>query len=614
MRATAAKIAIAMTAIAITAIAITIAMIAIAVTPARADGAPTARIPVQVLWDQKVAMRDGVQLSATIYRDPRNTARLPAIVMLTPYIADEGARPGTYFAQHGYVFVAVDLRGRGNSGGTFVPAQVEGKDGYDTIEWVARQPWCDGQVATWGGSWRGFAQWSLAKELPPHLKTIVPTAPVHPGVDFPQPNGVFQHFSLQWLAYVNGHTSNKALFESELWSNATWQLATTGGAFQDYDQIIGIRNTVFRTWLGHPREDAFWQAATPTSSQYAKLRIPILTITGFYDGDQLGALTYYERHMASGANDVTARHMLVIGPWDHGGTRHPATELGGLHFGGSAVLDMEDLHRAWYDYVLKAGPRPEFLKDRVACFVMGRNAWLYAPSLAQLEGAPLKLALDASGAQPGDVLHGGQLAAQPAAPAAITLTSDPRALPPRDDLESEVPAYLKDQRADYESSPSHVSWHSAPMPAETILAGRPRVKLLLSVDQPDADIWVQLVEILPDGTTASLSSSVVRLRYRNAGTQPVMMTPGKPELVEIPHMTFFARAIAKGSRLRLNVDVGAHIGAQVNTNTGGDLASEPLRKSRIARITILTGGDRGSAIELPRPEPAILSSLGPARR
>lgn len=576
-------------------------------------GAPpdlSKRIPVQITWDQKIAMRDGVKLSATIYRDPKQTKPLPVIMGMTPYIAERMAKQGTYFAQHGYVFVAMDARGRGNSDGVFVPGQVEAKDGYDTIEWIARQPWCDGQVATWGGSWLGFTQWSIAKEFPPHLKAMSPTAPVHPGVDFPQPNGIFSTYVLQWLTYVNGRALNQGLFEAQgLWTNASWEQVATGRPFQELDDITGARGTVFRTWLAHPREDAFWQAVTPRPEQYAKLRIPILTITGHYDADQTGALTYYDRHMAYGAKDVTARHWLVIGPWDHSGTRRPTAELGGGSFGPGAVMSMEELHKAWYDHVLKGGPTPDFLKDRVACFVMGRNSWIYASDLKQIEGAPIKLELDAGGAVAGDVTRSGRLLAEvPSAPGTVTLTSDPRFLPPREQLETDNPEWLKDQRDTYTDLPSQVVWHSAPFPAETVLAGRPHLQLQLAVDQPDADLWISLYEVLPDGGATFLSRTSLRLRYRTGGVGALPVVPGKPERIVFPPLKFFARSIAKGSRLRLVVDVGPHFGWQRNSHTGGDLASEPVSKGRIAKITVMTGPGSGSTLELPRPEDALLKA------
>lgn len=564
--------------------------------------------PVQIAWDAKIRMRDGVRLSATIYRDPKQTKPLPVILTLTPYIAEHAAKQGNYFAQNGYVFVAVDLRGRGNSEGTFVPGQVEARDGYDAIEWAAKQPWCDGQVATWGGSWLGFTQWSIAKEFPPHLKAMSPTASVHPGVDYPQPHGIFMSYMLRWLTYVHGRALNAGLFGlPDLWTNAEWQQISAGRPFQELDEITGVKGTVFRTWLAHPREDGFWQAITPRPEHYAKLHIPILTITGHYDGDQLGALTYYDRHMANGTKDAIARHWLVLGPWDHGGTRRPKTELAGLTFGPDAAPSMEDLHKAWYDHVLKGKPAPEFLKDRVACFVMGRNQWIYASDLKQLEGSAMKLDLDLSNAVAGDVTRSGSLLAQPpAAPATIALSSDPRFLPAREELDAENPQYLRDQRDAYRDLRSQVVWHSAPFAAETVIAGRPRLHLQVASDQPDADLWIELSEVLPDGSSIDLSRSSVRLRYRQGGVTGVPMVPGKPERVEIPTMTFFARAIAKGSRLRLVVNAGPDFGWQVNTHTGGDLASEPISASRVAKITLMTGPGADSVLELPRPEDSIL--------
>lgn len=576
---------------------------------------PAQKIPVQLTWSQKIPMRDGVKLSATIYRDPKQTKRVPAIVMLTPYIETHAAKQGVHFAQNGYVFVGVDLRGRGNSDGVFVPGQVEAKDGYDVIEWAAKQPWCDGQVATWGGSWLGFTQWSIAKEFPPHLKAIAPTASVHPGVDYPQPHGIFMSYMLRWLTYVHGRAGNDGLFGSPaFWINNEYQQLSSGRSFQQLDELSGIKDTVFRTWAAHPREDAFWQAITPRPEHYAKLRIPVLTITGHYDDDQLGALTYYDRHMAHGAKDVTARHWLVMGPWDHSGTRRPKPVVGGETFGPGVVMSMEELHTAWYDHVLKGGPRPEFLKERVTLFIAGRNTWIYASDLKQIESAPLELALDAAGATPGDVTRTGRMIAQaPAAPATVALTSDPKYLPPHETLLQKVASeeprpFVIDQESAYRDLRSKVVLHSAPFTAETVLAGRPRLRLQVAVDQPDADLWIELYEILADGRSVRLAESSIRLRYRNGGVTGTPMTPGKPERVDVPPLNFFARSIAKGSRLRLVIDAGPQFGWQRNSHTGGDLASEPASKGRVAKVSIMTGPGTGSALELPRPEPALLKA------
>ena len=318
-------------------------------------------------------------------------------------------------------------------------------------------------------------------------------------------------------------------------------------------------------------------------------------------------MTYYDRHMAYGPKDVTARHWLVIGPWNHSGTRRPKNELGGLSFGPDSVMSMEALHKAWYDHVLKGGPAPAFLKDRVACFIMGRNSWIYASDLKQIEGAPLKLALDVSGAVPGDVTQGGRFLAQaPAAPATVTLTTDPKFLPSREELSADYPQNLKDQRDAYADQGSRVVLHSAPFLAETVLSGRARLQLQIAVDQPDADLWFDMQEVLPDGSAVALTGSSIRLRYRKGGVEGIPMVPGKAERIEVPPMDFFARSIAKGSRLRLIVDAGPRFGWQRNSHTGGDLASEPASAGRTTKITVMTGPGSGSLLEIPRPDDALL--------
>ena len=574
------------------------------------DSKSIERTQIRITWDQKVPTRDGLNLSATIYRDPAQTKPLPAILTMTPYIAEHAAKQGNYFAKRGYVFVAMDLRGRGNSEGTFIPGQVEAKDGFDAVEWIAKQPWCDGQVATWGGSWLGFNQWSLAKEFPPHLKALAPTAAAHPGVDFPVNNGIFRPYMLQWLTYVHGHALNAGIFSAkDFWTNAAWELVSTGRPFKDLETLTGISGTVFQTWLQHPREDAFWQAMTPRPEHYAKLAIPILTITGHIDGDQEGALAYYERHMAYGSKEVTPNHWLVIGPWDHSGTRRPLAEIGGVNFGPTAVMSMEDHHKGWYDYTLKQGPRPEFLKDRVACFIMGTNKWIYASDLKKIEGVPLTMELDLANVEPGDITRSGHMGIQPSQQSAkVVLTSDPKFLPSREETETEAPNYLRDQRDAQKNLPSQVLLHSDPFKSETVIAGRPRLKLRIACDQPDADLYCELQELLPDGGAIVLSWGSLRLRYRKGGVDAEFMVPGKEEQTDFPPMHFFARAIGKGSRLRLLVSATPSLYKQHNTNTGSDLASEPIANGRIAHVTLLTGPGGRSVIELPQPDTAVLKA------
>ena len=128
---------------------------------------------VELTWGVKIAMRDGVKLNATVYRPKDQKDALPVIFELTPYISDTYHNRAYYFAQHGYVFAIVDVRGRGNSEGHFDPFMQEPQDGYDVVEWLAKQPWSNGKVAMWGGSYAGYDQWLTLRRPGNHVFCVV---------------------------------------------------------------------------------------------------------------------------------------------------------------------------------------------------------------------------------------------------------------------------------------------------------------------------------------------------------------------------------------------------------------------------------------------------------
>src|SRR5438045_4939395 len=176
---------------------------------------PPATTDYELRWGVKIRMRDKVELNATLYL-PRTKdgtlSRTPVIFTLTPYISDTYHARAVYFASHGYAFALVDVRGRGNSGGEFEPFANDPRDGYDVVEWLAKQPFCDGKLAMWGGSYAGCVQWAKAKEFPPHLATIVPAAAAHPGLDYPSYNNIGMTYDVQWFTRTSGHTAQDNLF------------------------------------------------------------------------------------------------------------------------------------------------------------------------------------------------------------------------------------------------------------------------------------------------------------------------------------------------------------------------------------------------------------------
>jgi hypothetical protein len=555
---------------------------------------------VDMTWGVKIPLRDGVHLNATVYQPHNQKEPLPLIFTFTPYIGDSYTDRAMYFASKGYVYALVDVRGRGNSEGAFEPFANEGKDGYDATEWFAKQSYCNGKVAMWGGSYAGFDQWTVAKEFPPHLATIVPAAAAHPGVDFPFQYNIFYPYDMQWLTFTSGHTGNSKSFENDpFWAAKARELYKAHGAFLDYDKLVGNPSPIFQKWLQHPTPDAYYDAMVPSPDQYKKLSLPILTITGHYDGDQPGAFTFYKRHMEYGSTEAKANHYLIIGPWDHAGTRTPKREMGGLKFAEASALDLNKLHDEWYAWTMKAGPKPEFLKKRVAYYVMGAEVWKYADSLETIANGALTLYLSSSGAA-SDVFHSGTLLGTKGnSPTPDSWTYDPLDNRPGEAEPEENPSYLTSQTGVINMFGQGLIYHSDAFAAATEISGFTKLTVWLTMDVPDTDLAVGLYEILSDGSSILLSSATMRARYRESLRQEKPVSPGKAEKYVFDNFTFFSRQVAKGSRFRLAIGSVNSPSVEKNYNSGGVVAKETGKDARTAHIQLLHDAEHPSALELP---------------
>lgn len=558
---------------------------------------------VDLIWGAKIPMRDGIGLNGTVYRPAGQNEPLPVIFTFTPYIGDSYHPRAMYFAEHGYAFVLVDVRGRGNSEGAFEPFVHEGKDGYDVVEWLAKQPWSNGKITMWGGSYAGFDQWSILKEFPPHLATIVPAAAAHAGIDFPFFKNIFSSYIIQWLTYTSGVTGNGNLFgQSSFWIQKFTEMYRSHLPFHDLDQIVGNTSTVFQKWLQHPTPDEYWNALSPTPEHYRKMDLPILTITGHYDGDQAGALTYYERHMKYGNAAARDRHYLIIGPWDHAGTRTPAKEVGGLVFGDASMLDLNRLHKEWYNWTMKGGAKPEFLKKRVAYYVVGPGAenWKYADSLEEIGKDRKTFYLGSVAGKANDTFHSGFLAGEKQSGSTPDqYVYDPLDTRPGELEKDEIKNPITDQRFALNLFGNGLVYHTEPFSEATEVSGYVRLTVWISMDVPDTDFQAALFEILPDGTSVALTSDLLRARYRESLTQEKPVKPGEVNRYDFAGFTWFSRLVSKGSRLRLVLTCPNSIQLEKNYNSGGAVAAESGKDARVARIRVHHDSDHPSALEIP---------------
>jgi putative CocE/NonD family hydrolase len=559
---------------------------------------------VDLQWGVRIPMRDGVELGATVYQPHDQKEPLPVVFTLTPYIADSYQDRALYFARHGYVYALVDVRGRGNSGGEFDPFAQEARDGHDVVEWLARQPWSNGKVAMWGGSYAGYDQWATAKELPPHLVTIVPAASAHPGVDFPFAKNMFYSYDVQWLTYTSGKAKNVGLFnEGSFWGQKFREAFLSPRPFRELDRLVGNPSPVFQRWLDHPTPDDFWKAMNPTPEQFARIDLPILTITGHYDGDQVGALTYYRDHLRYASPAARDRHYLIIGPWDHAGTRTPNAKVGGLTFGEASVLDLNDLHRQWYDWTMKGGPQPTFLEKKVSYYVVGPGAeqWKRADTLESIGATRRAFYLDSENGVASDAFHSGRLSDQkPKAPSGPDrYVYDPRDLRPASLLDDEVQGFLVSQQAALNLLGNGVVYHSEPFAEATEVSGQVKLSLWMSLDVPDTDFRADLYEILPNGVSVLLTSDGLRARYRDSLEKETLVPRGEVLRYDFTGFTWFSRRVSKGSRLRLVVSCPNAPGFQKNYNSGGVVNEETPKDARTAHVAVYHDAGHPSVLEIP---------------
>lgn len=577
-------------------------LLALSAVASVAMAAPEPETLVDLQWGVKIPLRDGVELQATLYRPQGQREGLPCVLSLTPYIAQNYHDRGMYFAAHGYVFASVDVRGRGNSGGTFTPLLQEANDGYDVVEWLAKQSYCNGKITMWGGSYGGYDQWATAKEKPPHLATIVPVAAVMPGFDFPMRGNIFYPYDMRWLTFVSGRATQDKLFGDEKMWNTLFKSAHESHApFNTIDTRFGNPSPTFQQWIANPMQGDYWDRYNPTAAQYAALDLPILTITGHYDGDQPGSLAFYTNHMKNASAAARDRHYLIIGPWDHAGTRTPRAEYAGLKLGNASLLDMNALHREWWDWTLKGGRKPEFLKARVAYYVTGPDEWRYADTLEAVTAKHQEYFLASDGGRANDVFASGRLESGKAKRGGSDrYVYDPLDVSAAaDDANDESGAELTDQRGLLRRSGKYLVYHTAPLDKDTDIAGFFRLSAWLKLDQRDTDFNVDVYAIAPDGSSLFLTNDVMRARHRESLREEKLVTPGKVERYDFQSFTFVARQLKRGSRLRLVFGPINTFNLQKNYNSGGVVTAETAKDARTVTVELLHDAQHPSALYVP---------------
>jgi len=535
----------------------------------------------------RIPMRDGVNLVADIYL-PDTLGRFPAVLIRTPY-----GRPPQFkryslanYVKQGYAVVLQDTRGQGDSEGEFNFYFPEARDGYDSIEWIARQPWSSGRVAMDGGSYLGTVQWLAARERPPSLACIAPTASSGRLFDeLPYLGGAFRvSWALSWL----NSTTSRSGEEGERVGPGRMDSVLRHRPLVTMDSVLGRRLPLYREFLEHPTLDGYWKRIQFDAKDFAEVQVPALTVTGWFDGDQLGALSYWDGMQQHGSRKEN--QFLIIGPWTHAQTYLGGQlKVGDFELTQESILDIQAIRLAFYDYCLK-GASPRFDAPKVRVFVTAANRWIAADRypLPDVERRSLYFR---GGGSANTVAGDGRLSWEaPTAERPDTFTYDPR-----------NPITSRSNAADRRlEARSDMLVYTSDVLAEPVeIVGRVFVNLFAASDAPDTDFTARLLDVRPDGKAVNLGPSAVgvrRARYRKGYDRIKLLTPNRPEEFSIELFDIGHRFLI-GHRIRVEISSSASPYVAPNSNTGLPIATDTTW--RLARQTIFHESTRPSRVVLP---------------
>ena len=561
--------------------ALGVTILALSAAPSSLAAQSAARIDTGVA----VPMRDGVILRADVYR-PSTAGRFPVLVYRTPYSRKEAPPDPIVLAAvgRGYAVVLQDVRGRHGSAGIFEPYKQEGRDGYDTIEWAARQPWSNGAVGTFGLSYPGAVQWLTAVERPPSLKAMVPAMTFSTPESFWYSGGVWDGSWLGWTWLNIAPDLRRRLDVSgprtDEEAARAWE--KEGPAARRYRPLLEL--PAFRgvapwyyEWMRHPPGDDYWSFAR-LPGKYHRVNAAVLNLSGWFDEmyGPMGAVENFQSlpraNERGGAGDA-----LVLGPWTHGVAAVGRNKAGDRDFGPAAALDYNELVLGWMDRHLRgadsapAGPR-------VRVFVMGANQWREADGWP-VPGTRFDTLYFAGRRGSGVGKLASSSPSSTSSPSSL-IRSDP-AHPVTDPFDGKFGAH--DYRA-LKPSPGIVIFESAPFAAPVEIIGQVPVELTVSATVPDFDLWVQLYDVAPDGTVWNLSTpgtALQRASYRGGGPRRQLVRPGETVRLRMDRLVT-ANRFAAGNRLRVIITPQFYPLFSVNPQTGAqEFESDSVRAGEI---------------------------------
>ena len=531
-------------------------------------------------YNVRVPARDGVELATDIWF-PDADGPVHAVLARTPYNKNNEmvTRLGKLFSGAGFAFATQDVRGRGDSDGTFRPYVNDARDGTDTIAWLAEQEWCTGKVATVGGSYGGLIQWLTALEQPPALAAMIAmVSPSDPYVEFP--TGAQSPMMLSWHRLTAGRMRQQV-------DHIDWESIYRHLPLMTMDEAAGFDAPHWREQLKHPTLDAFWQ---PKRYQHrlAEIDVPVLHISGWYDDEQIGTPLNFAGMVAGGASN----QQLLMGPWGH--AINTARKLGEVDFGPDALIDLDGYWIRWLEAQLDGQPWDD---EPVRMFVMGDNEWRDAPSWPVPGMTPTPLYLRSDGTA-NSRLGDGRLTWEAPAEDEPDDSYDYSPERPFPFLTGITSAQLggPDDYSAVELRGDVLVYTSEPLTEPLQLIGPVRLVLHATSSAPDTDFMGKLLDVHPTGFAQRLCDGMVRARFRDGFDAERLLEPGETVAYDID-LWNTAHVFDVGHRVRVEVASAAFPKFDRNLNTGEPLATSTRMET--AHQTVHHDASRPSHVLLP---------------
>jgi len=558
---------------------------------------------MRIEHDLAVPMRDGTVLRADLYLPPGDLAA-PAVISRTPYDRSFGLTPPAALDPErataaGLAMVCQDVRGQYGSAGNFYPFRSEGPDGFDTVEWVAEQPWCDGAVGMAGRSYTAATQWLAAAERPPHLRAIAPMVvgsdPYHGWV---YQGGAFQlGFNLFWV-----HVMASGRRKAKLAEQYRHLPLTSPPLLQD-----SPAGRFYADWLAHPSADDYW-AELSISRSLGRVEVPVLNVGGWFDIFLGGTLDNFARMREERGSHGKAR--LIIGPWAHGSTYGAYPDHGFEEFAPEDRVDLASVQLDFFGRHLQGkGTQDDHAPLRI--FVMGENRWRDEQEWPLARARSQRWYL-----RGGDGAEGvGTLSPEPPAPdqPPERYVYDPGDPAPTIGGPTSLPGkFLRtnsgplDQR-EVERRGDVLVYTSAPLERPLEVTGPLALVLYAATDAPDTDFVGKLCDVAPDGISRILAEGILRARFREGFEAPRPVARGVPLEYRID-LVATSNTFLAGHRVRLCVTSSSFPRFDRNPNSGKRTGTDTEADLRPARQTIFQDAARPSHLLLPVITEAVRSA------